>query len=283
MQACVDGARCGAGAAEGTSDNASQDSAPCQVDKGKWKACSIMSWSVQTISSFPTASMTKVLGVSGAGEPLRSEAASGHIRLFYRHEGNTFCVNEPIDDSPATAGNGSTIAFKCGSLAQVREFHDTAVANGGTSIEVAPGPHNSNWGRSTWPMCAIPMATSSVPFIKNRGWSAYGGRSTCTMRAARIQRSPQRALESAVKIVNAEPGCPTGREPRAWRRSSTPWPVGRMRPARPIGRGDAEALLRRRARRSRCRHHASAKLDTAQTAWAIEFCMIGVKSILLRL
>jgi catechol 2,3-dioxygenase-like lactoylglutathione lyase family enzyme len=87
-----------------------------------------------------------VLGVLGAGDPIRNEAGSGHIRLFYRHEGNTFCVSEPIDDAVATAGNGSTVAFKCRSLAQVREFNDIAVAHGGTSIEDAPGPRDSSMG-----------------------------------------------------------------------------------------------------------------------------------------
>lgn len=88
-----------------------------------------------------------VLGVLGAGEPLRNVAPSGHVRLFYRHDGSTFCVSEPIDDAPATCGNGSTIGFKCGSLDQVREFHDVAVAHGGTSIEDAPGPRDSVMGR----------------------------------------------------------------------------------------------------------------------------------------
>ncbi len=88
-----------------------------------------------------------VLGVLGAGEPLRTVADSGHVRLFYRHDGSTFCVSEPIDDAPATCGNGSTIGFKCGSLDQVREFHDVAVAHGGTSIEDAPGPRDSVMGR----------------------------------------------------------------------------------------------------------------------------------------
>ncbi|MEN3749292.1 VOC family protein [Sphingomonas sp. HF-S3] len=88
-----------------------------------------------------------VLGVLGAGEPLRNVAGSGHVRLFYRHDGSTFCVSEPIDDAPATFGNGSTIGFKCSSLDQVREFHDVAVAHGGTSIEDAPGPRDSVMGR----------------------------------------------------------------------------------------------------------------------------------------
>ena len=38
-----------------------------------------------------------VLGVLGAGPPLRNQSPSGHMRLFYRHDGSTFCVAEPID------------------------------------------------------------------------------------------------------------------------------------------------------------------------------------------
>ena len=88
-----------------------------------------------------------VLGTLGAGEPMRSRADSGHTRLFYRHDGSTFCVSKPIDDQLATVGNGSTVAFKCSSPQQVREFHDTAIEHGGTSIEDAPGMRNSNMGQ----------------------------------------------------------------------------------------------------------------------------------------
>ena len=87
-----------------------------------------------------------VLGTLGAGEPVRNRADSGHTRLFYRHDGSTFCVSEPINDQPATVGNGSTVAFKCRSPEQVREFHDTAVAHGGASIEDAPGLRSSSMG-----------------------------------------------------------------------------------------------------------------------------------------
>ncbi len=80
-----------------------------------------------------------VLATLGAGEPLRNVAGSGHVRLFYRHDGNTFCVSEPINGEAATFANGGTIGFKCSSAEQVRQFHDTAVAHGGTSIEEAPG------------------------------------------------------------------------------------------------------------------------------------------------
>ncbi|QIL88555.1 VOC family protein [Microbulbifer sp. SH-1] len=87
-----------------------------------------------------------VLGTLGAGEPLRNEAGSGHIRLFYRHDGNTFCVTEPIDGKEAAPANGGTIAFKCSSPEQVQEFHDTAVAHGGQTVEEPPGLRESSLG-----------------------------------------------------------------------------------------------------------------------------------------
>ena len=88
-----------------------------------------------------------VLGVLGVGEPLRSRAPSGHTRLFYRHDGNTFGVCEPINGEPATSANGATVGFKCASPEQVHEFHDTAVAAGGTSIEEPPGLRSNDMGQ----------------------------------------------------------------------------------------------------------------------------------------
>jgi len=87
-----------------------------------------------------------VLATLGAGEPLRNMAATGHTRLFYRHDGSTFCVTEPINGEPATCANGGTIGFKCHSPEQVQQFHDAAVAHGGTSIEAAPGLRESKLG-----------------------------------------------------------------------------------------------------------------------------------------
>jgi catechol 2,3-dioxygenase-like lactoylglutathione lyase family enzyme len=87
-----------------------------------------------------------VLGVLGAGEPLRNQAKTGHARLFYRHDGSTFCVSEPINGEPACFANGGTTGFKCDSPEQVRQFHDTAVAHGGTSIEDAPGLREGSLG-----------------------------------------------------------------------------------------------------------------------------------------
>lgn len=87
-----------------------------------------------------------VLATLGAGEPFRNVAVTGHTRLFYRHDGSTFCVTEPINDEEATFANGGTIAFKCSSSEQVQQFHATAVAHGGISIEDPPGLRESNLG-----------------------------------------------------------------------------------------------------------------------------------------
>ena len=80
-----------------------------------------------------------VLGTLGAGEPMRNVASTGHVRLFYVHNGGAFCVSEPIDGEPATCANGGTIGFRCDSPEQVQAFHDAGVAHGGTSIEDPPG------------------------------------------------------------------------------------------------------------------------------------------------
>ena len=87
-----------------------------------------------------------VLGVLGAGQPARNENATGHQRLFYRHDGGTFCVSQPINGAAATFANGGTIGFKCDSLEQVRKFHDTAIAHGGSSIEDPPGLREGKLG-----------------------------------------------------------------------------------------------------------------------------------------
>jgi catechol 2,3-dioxygenase-like lactoylglutathione lyase family enzyme len=87
-----------------------------------------------------------VLGLLGAGKGTRNEASSGHMRLFYRHDGGVFGVSEPINGEMATPGNGSTIGFKCRSPEQVQDFHAVAVRNGGISIEDAPGPRDSSIG-----------------------------------------------------------------------------------------------------------------------------------------
>ena len=80
-----------------------------------------------------------VLATVGAGAGMENVAKSGHKRVFYRHAGSSFGISQPINNEPASFANGATIGFKCESAEQVKLFHDTAVAAGGTSIEGAPG------------------------------------------------------------------------------------------------------------------------------------------------
>ena len=87
-----------------------------------------------------------LLGVLGAGESLRNENSTGQTRLFYRHEGGTFCISEPLDGESATFANGGTVGFKCISPEQVKAFHDTAIAHGGSSIEEPPGLREGQLG-----------------------------------------------------------------------------------------------------------------------------------------
>jgi len=86
------------------------------------------------------------LGVLGAGAPMEHVNDTGQTRLFYIHDGSTFSISEPINGAPASVANGSTIGFVCNSPEQVKEFHDVAVANGGTSIEEPPGPREGSMG-----------------------------------------------------------------------------------------------------------------------------------------
>jgi catechol 2,3-dioxygenase-like lactoylglutathione lyase family enzyme len=87
-----------------------------------------------------------VLGVLGAGEPLRNLNRTGQTRLFYRQDGSSFCVSEPLNGEAAVPANGGTIGFKCQSPEQVLQFHAAALAQGGTSIEEPPGPREGALG-----------------------------------------------------------------------------------------------------------------------------------------
>ena len=88
----------------------------------------------------------KVLGVLGVKGGIDNTSPSGHKRVLFMHDGDVFMLSQPIDDGEATSANGMTIGFKCTSMEQVKELHDVAVANGGTSIEDPPGPRTSEMG-----------------------------------------------------------------------------------------------------------------------------------------
>lgn len=81
----------------------------------------------------------RVLGVLGAGGAVPHADKHGHRRVFYRHDGGTLGIAEPINGQPATVSNGATLAFRCTSSDQVLAFHEAALAQGGVSIEEPPG------------------------------------------------------------------------------------------------------------------------------------------------
>lgn len=60
-------------------------------------------------------------------------------RVFYFSRTGVFAITKPIDGSPATAGNGSTIGFPADSPEKAKAWHDAGLANGGTTCEDPPG------------------------------------------------------------------------------------------------------------------------------------------------
>lgn len=60
-------------------------------------------------------------------------------RVFWRANGGTFSVSQPIDGQAATLANGATIGFNMDSPEQVDQFHAVALANGGVAVEDPPG------------------------------------------------------------------------------------------------------------------------------------------------
>ena len=68
-------------------------------------------------------------------------------RLIYMHNGGLFLVGAPIDGEPATVGNGCTIGFGMESPEMADAWHAAGVANGGTSIEDAPGWREGGFGK----------------------------------------------------------------------------------------------------------------------------------------
>ena len=87
-----------------------------------------------------------VLGVLGAGPAMEHVNDTGQTRLFYIHDGSTFGISEPINGEPATVANGATIGFICNSPEQLQEFHDAAIATGGTTSEDPPGVREGSMG-----------------------------------------------------------------------------------------------------------------------------------------
>ncbi len=63
----------------------------------------------------------------------------GTGRVFYMTPTGNFALSVPINGEKACGANGGTVGFACSSPEQVDSWHAAGVANGGKSIEDAPG------------------------------------------------------------------------------------------------------------------------------------------------
>jgi catechol 2,3-dioxygenase-like lactoylglutathione lyase family enzyme len=68
-------------------------------------------------------------------------------RVFYMTPTGIFSVSLPINGEPATAANGGTVGFACGSSEQADAWHAAGVANGGTTCEDPPGVREGPTGK----------------------------------------------------------------------------------------------------------------------------------------
>ncbi|MEM7743547.1 MAG: VOC family protein [Pseudomonadota bacterium] len=75
-----------------------------------------------------------VLGTIGAKRMIEHSEA-----IAYGREYPEFWINTPLDERPASVGNGSHFAFFAHSKAEVDAFHAAAIAAGATD-DGAPGP-----------------------------------------------------------------------------------------------------------------------------------------------
>jgi catechol 2,3-dioxygenase-like lactoylglutathione lyase family enzyme len=83
-----------------------------------------------------------VLGALG----IAPAVVDGH-RIFYFSPTGILSISVPINGEPATAANGGTIGFACGSPAQADAWHAAGVANGGSTCEDPPGVREGGMGK----------------------------------------------------------------------------------------------------------------------------------------
>lgn len=84
-----------------------------------------------------------IFGALGANPGMEDENG----RLIYMHNDSIFLVTKPIDGNAACHANGGTIGFSMENGDQADAWHDAGVANGGTSIEDAPGVREGSYGK----------------------------------------------------------------------------------------------------------------------------------------
>ncbi|MFT4676886.1 MAG: catechol 2,3-dioxygenase-like lactoylglutathione lyase family enzyme [Patiriisocius sp.] len=68
-------------------------------------------------------------------------------RCFYRTDTGVFSISVPIDGSPASHGNGSTVGFAAKDPATADAWHAAGMANGGVTCEDPPGVREGGGGK----------------------------------------------------------------------------------------------------------------------------------------
>ncbi|SDZ87098.1 VOC family protein [Microbulbifer marinus] len=68
-------------------------------------------------------------------------------RCFYFTKSGVFALTKPINNEPASHGNGSTIGFAADSPAAADAWHAAGLANGGTECEDPPGVREGAIGK----------------------------------------------------------------------------------------------------------------------------------------
>lgn len=68
-------------------------------------------------------------------------------RCFYFTKSGVFAVTKPINNEPASHGNGSTIGFTAESPEATDAWHAAGLANGGTECEDPPGVREGAFGK----------------------------------------------------------------------------------------------------------------------------------------
>lgn len=65
-------------------------------------------------------------------------------RCFYFTDTGIFALSKPIDNQPASHGNGSTIGFAAKSPEQANAWHAAGLLSGGTDCEDPPGERHGS-------------------------------------------------------------------------------------------------------------------------------------------
>jgi len=87
---------------------------------------------VERARKFYDAIMAALGAEPGTKDPERN-------RYFYRHDGATLIVGEPLDGKAATSSNGLTVGFAVDRPEQGHAWHAAGLANGGTTDCDPPG------------------------------------------------------------------------------------------------------------------------------------------------